>query len=385
MNKKLLFMLAFFVFALAIFVSAQPCNPNSDTSACGFLISNLGHGAVELCKNCFVCGAEDGVCPAWYSTGVQSSDPFEVLLRKGTVDRPEGGGAADSIAYAFGNVACNYFGGTFSEAKTKQSFNDEWETSGILGFDNMDSRDDYVKAVCLNVSARPSCDVCVDPDCHTVLKGMVYVPGTDGFSPFPVYNASITVLPRFNETAVGLNRSAKSNPDGSFVVPDAYSGEVNVYCTAEGYEYISREITLKPGINIVDCPLRHGTCDANCTVPSAQYGVRVCDRDCQDVNGCDFNQSEYIPDDLMGIDMYDLMDACHGRPQGFFYELNVTVDKDSGKVNVTGVECCNEYPFIKIYSLFSLGDDVTNLLTRRFNKLLPDGSPIFLNILVFNK
>lgn len=52
----------------------QPCT-QTGTFSCGSTPSSIqGFGAVEICGDCHVCGADDGVCPEdFYSDGVQGS------------------------------------------------------------------------------------------------------------------------------------------------------------------------------------------------------------------------------------------------------------------------------------------------------------------------
>ena len=386
MNKLMLIFLAFvFLFAVPFgFVSAQvtPCDPTSNM-ACEELITEPGHGAVELCNNCFVCGANDGVCPAWYSTG-EVGDNISVLLRKGELDRPATNSYIGGTDFATPNDACNYFGGEVLSIEAKSNYDDVWGPPSIGENDLVGPLSNYVRVNCTNVPARPSCDICVDPDCHTMLKGVAYAPVTGGAEPIPIPGVNVFVVPRYNPDNNDLHRYNVSLSDGSFEISNAYSGEVTVYCSAEGFDSVEKNVTLLPGYNIVDCRMPSGVCDADCTFPSAQFGVRVCSSACQGQNGCDFGEN-IPPEDTITAD--DLMGACDGRIPGTFRELHVERDEAAGTVTVTGVVCCTNYPEVRTYPLFNIfdSDDITNLLTRRFNKLLPDGSPVFLNIVVYNK
>lgn len=386
-----------------------PCDINNNHSRCGELISEVGHGAVELCEHCHICGYEDGVCPAWYSTGAVSDELFNITLRKGRNDRPQydtpivpASFKKFEINYDTGKEACEYFGGIFHSAYSKEFYEDNWALNdGIGESTSMSGRTDYVFALCENTSLRPSCDVCIDPDCKTSLVGAAYTYHKDSGIE-ELENVSIIVLPAYDEEELYLRRNATSNADGSFEVENAYSGEVYVYCLAEGFTPTREKITLKPGKNIVDCRLSHAECDEDCTVPSGlHYGVRVCSKYCDGRNGCDYGHGFQITDDqgntenLTGpipsgplvFNRTSIKDAAHGRQPGYFHKFHEIVDQANDRVRLIGLETCNDYAAFRTYPLFNVqaGDDISSLLTRRFNKILPDGTPVFLNIIVYNK
>lgn len=378
----------------------NPCDENTHQSRCGIPINQPGHGAVELCGDCYICGFDDGVCPAWYSTGIKSEELINVTLRKGTTDRPD----LDQeyqINYNTAGDACDFYGAEFDYAIRKDLKEDDWTIDASIGENTpMSARNDYVIAFCGNVSRRPSCDVCVDPDCKTDLFGTAYT-YDEVSGVMPLQNAIVQILPAQDEEESHLYRNATSNADGSFEVENAYFGEVYVYCLAEGFTPTKRKVTLKPDKNIVDCRLEHAECNADCTVPSGlHYGVRVCSKYCEGINGCDYGHGfeidngagytinildEPTPSGGLTFNKTDIMDAAHGRPQGYFHKFHEIIDEANEQVVLIGLETCNNYAVIRTYALFNVKADVQSLITRSFNKILPDGTPVFLNIIAYDR
>ncbi|MFP4567368.1 MAG: hypothetical protein ACLFN8_00335 [Candidatus Woesearchaeota archaeon] len=371
----LLILTVFMLILMNLNLTSAQCTGNGP---CGQDITTPGYGAVELCSTCYECGEIDGVCPAWYSEGDGSSDDFEVELRVGTTNRLTTD-VNHEIIYVNGSDACKYFGGTFKEAQTKSNYDGEWViNSGINDGTNMTGQTDYVRAICENIVQRPSCDECVDVDCQTELIGAAYVTSDSGLQQ-PIENATIMIYPQneFLEGNTSFIKNTSSGSNGLYNLTNAYSGKIRFVCSAATFDPVYREVTLRPGKNIIDCPMTRAECQSDCTLPSAQYGERMCSRECDGHNGCEFSSDV----DTANI----LMDACDARPLGFFQELETTTA--DGIINVTGVTCCNNYPISQIYSQFSVGEDnnVSRLLTRSYNKILQDGTPVFLNIVVYNK
>lgn len=379
MNKKITTKISFSILIIfsIIFILTQintataMCNPLSTQSECGVLITTKGHGAVELCNNCFACGADDGVCPAWYSTG-EIGPNMNVTLRLGNADRPSETTNGATIAYLTPKDACDQFGAQYlGEAYSKVNYAHSWTSYTLAETDIIDSTNRYIKVTCENVPKTPSCNICVDPDCSNKLTGMAYEVLDDGNTNI-IENAVITILPQSAAAdQTQMRREAVSNNQGFFEVENSYSGEVRVLCAAAGYVPTTQEVTLKPGNNIIDCKLAEAACTAECTLPSSTYGQEVCASECQGRGGCDF-----------GGDYF--MNACTNRPINYFYENNTYID--DGVVYVEGISCCKT-PATKTYPLFNIDDtsDVSNLITRRYSKVLSDGTSVFLNIIVYNK
>ncbi|MCC7574306.1 carboxypeptidase-like regulatory domain-containing protein [Candidatus Woesearchaeota archaeon] len=356
------------VITLTQITTAEPCGVGTQ-SVCGVSINTPGHGAVELCNNCFVCGADDGICPSWYSKGAINEDNLTVLLRKGTIDRPAE--TEYSAAYNTGNEACEHFGGTFLVAETKTYRSDLWEINySFLGHYNVNNYDMYIRAICGNILTTPSCNECVDPDCTASIKGIAHT--GDGNT---VKDAVVVIIPQ-NEIQKAneplFMRSNTTNEKGEYKISNAYSGKVTMLCSAIGYEGTARNITLLAGENVVDCNLGHASCDEHCTIPSSRFGERICAKECQGENGCDFNSTI-------------AMNACDRRPINFFHQLNSTILSDY--IQIEGILCCNTFPHIINRTIFRVNPEteISDLLTRRFRKALPDGTPMDLHIIVYNK
>lgn len=351
----------------------------STLGGCGAFITTPGHGAVELCNNCFACGGiQDGVCPAWYSTG-EIGQNVNVTLRFGnqSQDRLTGASFEYYVSYSTPKEACSIVGGQFFRAYVKNNYEDAWTLTVMGENTNVSTNTNYVMVECNNVPRTPSCDQCIDVDCTNEVRGLAYesilVNGV--VEKAPLEGARMTIVSRFSPDNQNLTRMGEANAQGEFNILNSYSGNVTVICTANGYEPVVQNVTLKSGKNLIDCRLTEATCDANCTVPSAQYGERVCDQRCQGINGCSFG-----PVDTRD----DAIKACDGRTQGFFSELGTQVL--GGQVVVSGYNCCNT-PASKSYPIFDISDsnDVSHLITRSYNKILEDGSAVVLNLIVYKK
>jgi hypothetical protein len=360
--------------------NSAPCN-TGDTGRCGQTINTKGHGAVELCNNCFACGEIDGVCPAWYSVGDVSGDDLIVDM-KIRHDVPYRLSTPDDYVFMYttGDDACNYFNADFKEAQTRAEETNSWTTNpvitgttdiSIIGYDSL-----YVRAVCENATKRPSCDECVDPDCTTELRGVTYKIGTGG-NPEAVEDVNITIIPQISNTRNNASYmfSVLSDNQGQYDMNDAYSGEVSIRCTKESYDWVEKNVTLVPGKNIIDCQMKRAECRDDCTLPSAIYGERICAAECDGIGGCNFPTTPF-----------SFIDACDARPLNFFQPVTTVINETLGTITEVGARCCTTLEN-RTYSLFNIddNDDVSRLITRSYNKILQDGTPVFLNIIVYNK
>ena len=359
--------------------NSAPCDIGN-TGRCMETIDTKGHGAVELCNNCFVCGEIDGVCPAWYSVGDVSGDDLIVDM-KIRHDVPYRLSTPDDYVFMYttGDDACDYFNADFKHAQTRAEETDSWTTiMAITGATDISSGYDslYVRAVCENATKRPSCDDCVDPDCTTELRGVTYRIGTGGTLE-AVEDVNITIIPQNEHTRNNASYmfSVLSDAQGQYDLSGAYSGKVSIRCSKQAYDWVEKNVTLLPGKNIIDCHMKRAECRDDCTLPSAIYGERICAAECHEVNGCFFPQTPY-----------NFTNLCDARPLNFFQQITTITNETLGTITEVGARCCIT-PENKTYSLFDIdgNDHISRLITRSFNKILPDGTPVFLNIIVYNR
>ena len=100
MVRTTVFFLASIIIVSALAITAQgevgsgPCRTfgNVATTVCGATVdSTYGHGAVELCGDCFPCGVRDGVCPMDFGVNCSAcADPDCPMDISGIVFRPDG-------------------------------------------------------------------------------------------------------------------------------------------------------------------------------------------------------------------------------------------------------------------------------------------------------
>lgn len=369
-------------FVLIILATITTINTNqtqaicqASNTACSTAITTPGYGAVELCNDCFICGANDGVCPMYYAAGGETKT-IEILLRKGS-DRPGMLGADHTITYTTPNEACAQFAGTYKSAKRKSTKTGTWvPDSSITETTQINELNRYILIECENVPKTPSCNDCIDLDCGSEIRGAIYEQGTNN----PIRDSTILIRPQLETIRqnTAYERVVVPDAEGKFTIPNAYAGNIQVICSAQGYTPVTKEITAHLGKNLVDCEMTKATCAADCTVPSSNYGERVCSSECHGQNGCNFQNTDY-------------MNACHLKPEGYIHIFNETIS--GGWVITQGVRCCNtQYDDKKpIFNpelpttTTTPGGKIANLITRKYNKVLEDGTPVILNIIVYNK
>ena len=351
---------------IGVQAQTNPCTENTENT-CGYPITQTGHGAVELCEYCYVCGAEDGICPAWYSTGERHENPVEVLVRKGTQDRLN---VSDdkTIVHNTPQQACESIGGTFqAPARVRNQKEDDWQDDATKGATTpMSEETQYIKARCVNVPIRPSCDECIDVDCITELKGAVYTQRGGGYE--GLKNATVILGSdkyHFNEEYERRNRT---NEDGEYEILNAYMGNVEITCLADGFKPKTKSVKLVPGNNIVDCELEEDTCTQDCYYAASG----ICSKDCEGFNECEFPTDE-------------IKDACHSRPQGFVHVFNANPLGD-GLIEVNETVCCNNDYRTREVSEFrpQPSNLIRNLITRSYSKIFLE-RPTDLKIIVYDK
>ena len=353
----------------------------STQNVCGQPIQNQGHGAVELCDNCYVCGAADGICPDDFSDGTilpQSDDRTRVTMKIGTDQRPEGEIFTSNdfrLIHSTGNEACEAVSGTCSEILTKTSPGGTLTPAGISCETSVlsESFENYYVAQCQNVLRTASCANCPDPDCADAqIKGLAYDKDTGDL----LSNSRITLKHSTNTMINNLNLNAISESDGSFEF-EGIRGSLTVQCSTEGYDPVTFTKNIVRGTNIIDCPLGEAQCSTQCTIPNDQ-GQEVCRASCDDRNECGFNTGIFEEVE------YDFAEVCDGRRVGSFVILG-----RENSTHVTGVECCTGVLESVRRPQFSMDEieqqeGIRNVITRDYNRDLEDET-VTVRIVVYER
>lgn len=338
----------------------------ANTYTCGQSVNVTGYGAVELCDTCFACGAADGVCPSYYSDGLNETNSTKstVLMKVEESTRPSTT-AEYTINFATGNAACASIGGTCQSVEYSLNGERDWQESQDVTCTRTVTIGNYpeaYRAVCEGVPRTASCDECPDPDCEVQLKGIAYNQKNKQL----VSNAQINIISSNNPA---ISYSATTT-DGQYSM-NVSSGNLVYSCSAAGFMPTQKEIYLGGQKNIIDCPLNYAACSSDCTLPDPD-GQNICRANCHEENGCYFQTDPNYG--FMG-------DTCEGVPAGTFITL--------GRINAThieGVSCCEgsvqirESPQFNPMSVSS----VKNLITKNYRKEL-NGVPVTLKILVYDK
>lgn len=338
--------------------SSQVCNPTVQV-ACSEFIDTAGHGAVELCQTCFVCGLEDGICPESYSDGTVETDDNKtrVLLRAGS-DRPDSGASPGDddypILYNNGNLGCDAINGSCTGLESKLTWLGAWVPSGAGCSTDMGSINDYVRAVC-NAPKTAGCQYCPDPDCVTNIIGITMDAITNESVP-----AHVNVVSLDN-----TNFRAEGTSSGTYNMQSP-RGNVRVICTAEDYDITEIDVFLQRGLNIVDCRLGEAACSPACTLPDIN-GNPICAAKCDLQNAC-----VYASEGSKAI--------CDNLPLGATVIINRT-----NETTITAVTCCSGN-FVQVYRprIGGLNSHIPNLLTRDYRKEL-NGIPVNLRIITYSK
>lgn len=361
-TNKLLFHIALIpitILIISLSANAQNECKTTDLSTCGYTITTIGHGAVELCQNCFVCGASDGVCPEDFSDGNPETDANKtfVLLRVSNNDRPPAIlPNGNPIIYDTGREGCEVINGTCNTIFVKAKEGDPWIPSpwGQSCTDSVASLNSWYVAANCTAPKTAGCQYCPDPDCTTNLIGITFDNITNQTIPAKV-------------NVVSLNKvlAAKVDSDGTYFM-NPFRGNVKVICTAQDYLVTEKNVFLQRGKNIVDCPMGEASCSPECTLPDIN-GFEVCASKCDNQNSCN-----YANDDIKAI--------CEGVRAGSTVVINRT-----NSTHVLAVTCCTgDYEYI-YRPLFRLdADKIPNLLRRDYRKML-NGIPITLRIITYNK
>ncbi len=351
--------------------TGAPCNPGSDQSRCGEFISTSGHGAVELCSDCFVCGANDGVCPSRYSDGT-------ITRRNITMKVPfvQGSTQQYTISYSTGNEACDVIAGDCDSVMRREQ-GGSWSAAGSCAQDISSSSEDqfYYKAVC-DAPRTAGCIECPDPDCGTQLRGVTYSTVTGEL----MGDVRVRVYAPNNDNINTLTQSSPAGFYNSELDSDfnPVEGRILVSCIAPQYFPLVQEVVLQPGSNIFNCAMERADCTPSCTLPDAD-GEEVCRADCAGEGGCaypsiDENGYVYSPEEIAGM--------CDGLRSDTFIPLGPDPNDDD---YVVGIVCCNQGLESRFMPYFNLrGDDIKNLITRNYRKDL-DGMPVTLKIIVYNR
>lgn len=348
---------------------AQLCNP-ADTSQCGQTIATPGHGAVELCQDCFYCGdGTDGVCPEDFSDGTPETDANKriMMLRVGT-DRPIIGSNPDAnpVIFANADAACASMVGTCSgpgAIETKSSLEGTtWSSPGSISCNTpMAGRSDYVRVTC-DIPKAGNCQECPDPDCTSSVRGITF----DNSSSKNLINTHVNIVSTNN-----VNIRAEADSNGVYTM-SAFRGRVRVVCTALDYQKFEQQIYLKKGDNVVDCRMAQATCQPTCTLPDIN-GNNICRASCDGQNGCNFASST-------------TMSICQDVPEGSTIVLKRQVDGSGNPTDfVEAVTCCTGAITLLYRPLLSISsNDITNLLTRDYRKKL-NGLPVTIRVITYNK
>lgn len=357
-------MLSFLITAILVSgeASGQACTA-STSSYCDGNIDQDGKGAVELCENCFVCGADDGVCPELYSDGsVETRTERRTMFMKASTSSSERPSVenAHTLIYNTGNEACAVIGGECLrvEQRTTMDASGSWSTTGgVTCSTDISSNPHYYQAICQGVPRTASCDNCPDPDCLASIRGVAY----SAHDVRPMEDVRIQIRSRDNPDVDMTIAEAPSQ----FVIDPSWRGNLVMECTRPGYLPYIRDIRVQPGENIFDCRMEEAQCTPECTLPHID-GQEVCRSICQGQNGCDFGADPSI---------------CEGRTPG----STVITDHDYNDTHVQGVVCCDGAIEPIFRPRFQLsGDDIRSLITRDYRREI-NGVPVTLKIIVYSR
>ena len=374
---KKIFLLFLIASLVPFTTSALLCTALTPSVCPGNTIYNLGFGAVELCDNCYVCGAADGVCPDDFSDGTildQNDDRTRVAMKIGVSSRPQGEIFESNnfrLIHSTGNAACASIGASCSSILTKQNTNDAFEPATeiscsdsveLLNFTN------YYTAQCENVPRRGNCLNCPDPDCGAQVRGLAYDRNTGNLIP----GARIVLTSNANTQINNLDLGAITS-SGTYEF-DGVRGRLNVQCSYEGYNPISFTKTLTLGTNIIDCPLERAQCTPQCTIPDAS-GNEICRASCDESNSCG-----YLSGEFNGMN-YNFADICDGRRVDSFVVLG-----RENSTHVQGVTCCTGALESIYRPQFSLQEqnNIRNVLTRDYSRQIEE-EPVTVRIIVYER
>ena len=384
--KRLLLVLIVF-FAVPIVLGGPLC-ADSNSFCGGGPLTHTGFGAVEICDTCFVCGVSDGVCPDDFHSGANYSNndgdldsvEYELVrmhIMKGLGDgestRPNSGPSVSDayrLSYSTGNLACEDIGASCGSIE-ESSDGENWFGSSASCSTNFEgsSNPNHFRARCSDVPIRSSCAECIDPDCGAEIRGIVY----DADQRQPIAGATIVVQSPLSQVPTNMN--AQSSSTGTYNM-NTLRGKLTVECSAEGYIPMQKDVFLKRGTNVIDCPMILAQCSEQCTIPNAA-GEEICRAGCAGFNDCSYPSNQITTG---GIEV-NVAQLCDGANLGSF----IVVDRINS-THVEGVSCCSGTlqplyrPEFKLESESPIG----NLITRDYTKIL-DGSQVTLRIIVFEE
>ena len=355
------FVLVIGIVSLISIGSGQLCDPGSDVS-CGLPIDTDGQGAVQLCEDCFVCGASDGVCPEDFASN-EPETVFErtvVQMRTDTtpfIDNPYD----NPVIYYTGNLACANISGNCSVVE--QNNNGTWESSGFSCSDTVTQNGLELRARCTDVPRTAACYNCPDPDCITEVRGLLY---NSDYPDEGVDDALIIFKPVNPESPQRFE--GRTNNLGLYSFNEAPRGNFTYECLKVNYEPYYGQAFLIRGENIVDCPMRPAACEDNpmCSMFDVD-GQPVCRATCEGEAGCVFNQTievERYQDTPISVNASTL---CDGRRAG----AAVTVARHN-ETHVTAIQCCTGIPTYIERPQLQITGQVTDLITRDFVRILDD-------------
>jgi len=382
LQNRIIFGIIFIVvIAVALFLNTSSVNAATTISACtgvytcGQNVNTTGYGAVELCNTCFACGASDGVCPSFYSDGLNESNLTKqvVLMKISELSRPSVN-SSYVVNYPTGNQACAVIGGTCKLVEYRLNNGEtqgDLDSSGSIWQESQDvtctrtvtagNYPEAYRAVCEAVPRTASCDECPDPDCTVQLAGITY----NGKTGQLIDNAAVNVRSDINPSI-----SITSTSSDGYYSMNATAGNVLLLCSAAGFLPTQKEIYLAAGKNLIDCPLSYAACSAECTLPD-ENGANICRSNCHEENGCYFQTDPTY--DFIG-------DVCEGVAAGSF----VTLERINA-THIKGVSCCEGAVVIRESPQFNPGGaNIKNLITKNFRKEL-NGVPVTLKIMVYEK
>lgn len=387
MKRFILLITALVISAPVVFGAV--CTP-STLNACSVNISQDHNGGVELCSDCFVCGADDGVCPEDYATGEIETreERMYVPLRAANGLRPGNDYYQNNDRaniYSNGDQACAEIMGecsmiySFTESggwdKNQEGIECDTSTTSSSFNENLNYR-----AICEDVSRTASCGLCSDPDCLSEIQGFVFSENESTGDLTALESALVSTYHPAN-TGLDIESFSGSSNEWGYYNFEGMRGQDILFCGADRHNPKFGNSDVIRGDNIVDCMLSPASCNSNCTLPNRR-GEAICRSDCDGKKGCDYPNEEEITLQSGRTLNVSAKEYCAEQRLGSFSRV--------GRMNEThvgGFRCCTG-EFTTVFSS-RLNIDVTanvrNLITREYSRVLDtDDTPVKLIIIAYD-